>query len=68
MLCPAYILGARNWGITASSEAADGQTFDYIIIGAGLAGITVAARLVESPEITILVVEAGGDTYQSRDL
>ena len=48
-------------GVTSSSSAAAGQTFDYIVVGGGLAGVTVAARLAENPASTVLVVEAGGD-------
>ena len=36
-------------------------TFDYIIAGGGTAGLTLAARLTENPEITVGVIEAGID-------
>ncbi|KAF1948845.1 oxidoreductase [Byssothecium circinans] len=35
------------------------QTFDYVIVGGGLAGLTVAARLAEDPTVTVGVIEAG---------
>ena len=48
-------------GVTTSAGAVNGQTYDYIVVGGGLAGITVAGRLAENPGVTVLVIEAGGD-------
>src|ERR1700722_11415655 len=37
------------------------QSFDYVIIGGGTAGLTLAARLSEDENVTVAVLEAGGD-------
>jgi choline dehydrogenase len=34
--------------------------YDYVIVGGGTAGLTVADRLTENPETNVLVLEAGG--------
>ena len=47
--------------LTGSSFGIPGQdyTFDYVVVGGGQAGLTVAARLAENSSLTVAVIEAG---------
>ncbi|KAJ7596305.1 alcohol oxidase [Mycena floridula] len=42
-----------------SLQEATNKPFDYVIIGAGATGLTLAGRLTEDPNTTVLVLEAG---------
>ena len=41
-------------------------SFDYVIVGGGTAGLTVASRLAENPSLSVAVIEAGG-FYEADD-
>lgn len=41
------------------------ENFDYIIVGGGTAGLTVANRLSEDASVKVLVIEAGQDHSQN---
>ena len=50
-----------SYGVSWNAMDAASKTFDYVVVGGGLTGITVAARLAENPAVSVLVVEAGKD-------
>ena len=41
-------------------------TYDYVVIGGGTAGLTIAARLAEDPDVSVAVIEAGGFYQQDN--
>jgi hypothetical protein len=60
---PNSIMGEQNGAAgqtpTCSVEEFSSTAFDYIVCGGGTAGLVIAARLSENPEVTVGVIEAG---------
>jgi choline dehydrogenase-like flavoprotein len=49
-------------------KASSPEEFDFIIIGGGTAGLAVANRLSQLPDITVAVIEAGGEVFNNPNV
>lgn len=57
----------RHLGLKDITPSFD-QEYDFIVIGAGSAGATIASRLSEIPDVTVLLIEAGRDENLMMDI
>ncbi|KAH7107300.1 alcohol oxidase [Auriculariales sp. MPI-PUGE-AT-0066] len=61
-LLPTVFAFAHALTITNSSTGIAGNTYDFVIVGSGPGGLSVASRLAQrAPKLRILVIEAGSD-------
>lgn len=50
-----YVVPGNHFGIPGENT-----TFDYVVVGGGTAGLTIAYRLAEDGTKTVAVIDAGG--------
>ncbi|KAF5356626.1 hypothetical protein D9758_008257 [Tetrapyrgos nigripes] len=48
--------------VSTAAEVA-GKSFDFVVVGGGTAGLAVAARISENPDVSVLVLEAGAANF-----
>lgn len=54
--------------LLATVAAAHSETYDFLIAGAGTAGLVIANRLSSNPKFSVAVVEPGDDVRQHADV
>ena len=59
LIASAQALGQRPFGSSFGVPGTN-ATFDYIVVGGGTAGLTLATRLAEQQNGSVAVIEAGG--------
>lgn len=60
LLCFSGTSTAHPWNIRDSADSnVASQSFDYVIVGTGPGGSTLARRLTEDANVTVAVIEAG---------
>lgn len=54
--------------ICSTAEFTSRESYDYLVIGGGTAGLCVAARLTENPGVTVGVLEAGSNLMDDKQV
>ena len=70
-LCGLVVLSVSSSvsaSIVTDATRISNNAYDYIIVGGGLAGLTVANRLSANSSASVLVIEAGNDDRNNADV
>jgi predicted flavoprotein YhiN len=51
-----------------SVEEFTSQVYDYVVVGGGTAGLCVAARLSENPDVRVGIIEAGANRMDDKQI
>lgn len=54
-------LYSNSFGVPGTNTS-----YDYVVVGGGTAGLTIAARLAEDSDVSVAVIEAGGFYQQDN--
>ncbi|WFD33246.1 hypothetical protein MCUN1_000059 [Malassezia cuniculi] len=52
--------------VTTKASDLNGKSFDYVVVGGGLAGLIVASRISEDSSLRVAVIEAGESGYEEN--
>ncbi|KAK4887896.1 hypothetical protein RN001_004167 [Aquatica leii] len=67
-IMPTHVSGFANAAVIMIAEKLNGGVYDYIIVGAGSAGSVIANRLTAQKNISVLIIEAGGEESNFTDI